>query len=40
MNGEISSIKSDLDATKSQVAQVEEKLQMTEKELTAFERAN
>ncbi len=36
LNGEISSIKSDLDATKSQVAQVEEKLQMTEKELGAL----
>lgn len=33
LNGEIASIKSDLDATKSQVAQVQEKLTMTEAEL-------
>ena len=33
LNGEIASIRSDLDATKSQMAQVEEKLNMTQKEL-------
>ena len=33
LNGEIAGIKTDLDATKSQMAQVEEKLNMTQKEL-------
>ncbi|MEL7118730.1 MAG: OmpA family protein [Bacteroidota bacterium] len=33
MQGDLASLRSDLDATKSQVSQVEEKLSMTEKEL-------
>ncbi len=36
LNGEISSLRGDLNSTKSQIAQVQEKLRMSEDELTRF----